>query len=108
MAFAVMALAGAVLTARSNIQFSSAGGGFDVGDYVRAGFANSAATSFAIDLIVAASAGLVFMAVEGRRLRMRSTILLIVTTFVLAFAFAFPAFLALRELRLARASQPAD
>jgi hypothetical protein len=39
---------------------------------------------------------------------MRSTIPLIVSTFVLAFAFAFPAFLALRELKVARsADQPA-
>ena len=107
-AFAVMAVVGAVLTARFNLQFSDATGGFDVGDYVRAGFTNSAATSFAIDLIIAALAGLIFMSVEGRRLRMRSTIPLLVSTFVLAFAFSFPAFLALRELRLARRSdQPA-
>ena len=97
-----MAVTGAVLTARFNMQFSDATGGFDVGDYIRAGFTNSAATSFAIDLIVAALAGLLFMSVEGRRLRMRSTIPLIVSTIVLAFAFAFPAFLALRELKVAR------
>lgn len=102
--FIVLAIVGAVLTARFNAQFSAARGGFDLGEYVKAGYANSASTSFAIDLIVAASAGVIFMIVEGRRLRMRFTIPLLVSTFILAFAFSFPMFLAMRELKLARKS----
>lgn len=93
---------GGILTYRFNAQWSDGQGGFDLADYVRAGFANSASTSFGIDLIVAAVAGVLFMAVEGARLRMRSTVPLIVSTFLIAFAFAFPVFLAFRELRLAR------
>ena len=101
--YGLLAIGGLVLTARFNLQSSEARGGFDLTDYVRDGFANSAATSFTIDIIVAALAGLVFMCVEGRRLGMRSTIPLMIATFAAAFAFSFPAFLALRELRLARA-----
>jgi len=98
-------LAGAALTMRFNAQWSDQQGGFDLANYVRAGFANSASTSFTIDLTVAATASVVFMAVEGTRLRMRTTIPLIITTFLIAFAFAFPIFLALREVRLARVTE---
>jgi Terpene cyclase DEP1 len=106
--FVLLAVVGAVLTARFNAQFSATRGGFDLGEYVKAGYANSASTSFTIDITIAAIAGLIFMIVEGRRLRMRSTVPLIVSTFVLAFAFSFPMFLALRELKLARETKRAD
>jgi hypothetical protein len=102
--FVLLGVVGAVLTARFNAQFASAQGGFDLGEYVKAGYANSASTSFTIDITIAAIAGVIFMIVEGRRLRMRSTIPLIISTFVLAFAFSFPMFLALRELKLAQDS----
>ena len=100
--YVLIGVGGGILTYRFNAQWSDGQGGFDLADYVRAGFANSASTSFGIDLIVAAVAGVLFMAVEGARLRMRSTVPLIVSTFLVAFAFAFPVFLAFRELRLAR------
>jgi Terpene cyclase DEP1 len=100
--FVLLGVVGAVLTARFNAQFSVANGGFDLREYVKAGYANSASTSFTIDIAIAAFAGVIFMIVEGRRLRMRSTIPLIISTFILAFAFSFPMFLALRELKLAR------
>jgi Terpene cyclase DEP1 len=100
--FILLAIAGAVLTARFNTQFASARGGFNLGEYVKAGYANSASTSFTIDITIAAIAGVIFMIADGRRLRMRSTIPLVIATVVLAFAFSFPLFLALRELKLAR------
>lgn len=104
--YALAGIIGVVLTYRFNTQWTQQQGGFDVADYVRAGFANPASTSFSIDLIVAALAGTLFMVVEGIRLRMRSTIPLIISIFVLAFAFAFPMFLALREVKLARVATP--
>jgi len=100
--YGLAGLAGAALTARFNVQWSEDQGGFNIADYVRAGFANSASTSFSIDLIVAATVGVLFMAVEGARLRIRMTTPLILTAFLIAFAFAFPAFLAVRELKLGR------
>lgn len=102
-AYLLAAGVGVVLTAVHNAQFSADNGGFDVAEYVRQAFANPAAASFSTDLLVTVLAGLVFMAVEGRRLRIRATLPLMVSAFLLAFAFAFPCFLALRELRLARA-----
>ena len=93
-----LAIAGAVLTGFFNVRYFQ-GGDVTLADYVTAGFRNSASTSFSVDLILAATAGLVLMATEGRRLGMRSTIPLMVLALVIAFAFAFPLFLALRELR---------
>lgn len=101
--YLLAALVGLVLTAVHNAQFSADNGGFDVVEYVRQAFANPAAASFGTDLLVTVLAGLVFLAVEGRRLRIRATVPLMVSAFLLAFAFAFPCFLALREIRLARA-----
>lgn len=100
----VLAAVGAVLTARFNIQWSRAQGGFNIGDYVKAGYANSASTSFTIDITIAAIAGVIFMIIEGRRLQMRSTLPLVLSTFILAFAFSFPLFLALREIKLSKRS----
>lgn len=103
--YVLIGTVGAVLTARFNAQWSATRGGFDLVDYVRDGFANPASTSFTVDLLIAAIAGVLFMAVEGARLRLRSTIPLIIATFVIAFAFAFPVFLAVREVRMAGARQ---
>ena len=100
--YLLAAAAGVLLTAVQNMRFSADNGGFDVAEYVRQAFANPAAASFGTDLLVTVLAGLVFMAVEGRRLRIRATVPLMVSAFLLAFAFAFPCFLALREARLAR------
>lgn len=100
--YAGLAVVGAVLTARYNSQFSQEQGGFEVGAYIEAGFVNGASSSFTVDVAITAAAALLFMAVEGWRLRIRLTPVLMVSTFVLAIAFSFPAFLVLRELRLAR------
>jgi hypothetical protein len=68
--------------------------------YVAAWFANAASSSAAIDLLVAFVAGSVFMVVEGRRLHMRAPWAYPVAGLVVAFAFAFPLFLLLRERAL--------
>jgi hypothetical protein len=54
-----------------------------------------------VDLLVAFLAGAIFMIAEGRRLGMRRSWVLVVLSVVLAFAFAFPLFLLLRERVLA-------
>jgi hypothetical protein len=53
-------------------------------------------------VLVVAVAACVFFVVEGRRLGMRHTWVLIPLTFVIALAFTFPLFLAWRERTLAR------
>lgn len=76
--------------------------------YLEAWFANPASSSAAVDIIVVAVMGSVFMAVEGWRMRMWWSWLLIPLSFAIALAFTFPLFLALREMRLARAERVAQ
>ena len=71
-------------------------------EYLGGWFASAASSSAAVDVLVTAAAAGVFFVVEGRRLRMRYTWILIPLTFVLALAFTFPLFLAWRERVLAR------
>lgn len=59
-----------------------------------------AVSSIGVDLLVVAIAGVVFIVVESRRLRMKRAWLYIVLSAVTAFAFTFPLFLAMRERRL--------
>lgn len=101
--YLLVAVAGLVGTWYFNLQFTAGGG--DQG-YLRAWFANSASSSAAVDVIVTAVTACVFYAVEGSRLRMRWTLVLIPLTFLVALAFTFPLFLALREWRLAGADRP--
>ncbi|MDT7580502.1 MAG: hypothetical protein QOK35_1766 [Pseudonocardiales bacterium] len=77
--------------------------------YLAAWFANAASSSAAVDLLVAFTAGSIFMITEGRRLGMRAPWLYVVFGAVIAFAFTFPLFLLLREraLNAAPASRPA-
>jgi hypothetical protein len=73
---------------------------FSIADFVRAGFSNSAASSLSADLVIGASAASLFILLEGRRLAMKHWWVYIVLTNLVAFAFAFPLFLFMRERRL--------
>ncbi|MEV8134605.1 DUF2834 domain-containing protein [Microbacterium aurantiacum] len=59
-----------------------------------------AVSSIAVDLLVVAVAGSVFILVEARRLRMRFGWLYVVGSALTAFAFTFPLFLAMRQRRI--------
>lgn len=96
-AFGVLAVAGLVGTWYFNLTYAGEQ------SYLAAWFANAASSSAAVDLIVAFTAGSIFMLAEGRRLRMRAPWLYVVFGVVLAFAFTFPLFLAVRERALQRA-----
>ncbi|GAA4907955.1 uncharacterized protein DUF2834 [Actinomycetospora succinea] len=98
--YAALSVIGLIGTWYFNLAFFAAGGG----DYVGGWFANAASSSAAVDIIVMAVAACIVMVVEGRRLGFRPvvTVLLVVLSFVLAVAFTFPLFLALRERRLRR------
>ncbi|WP_158866717.1 DUF2834 domain-containing protein [Leifsonia sp. AG29] len=69
-----------------------------LGDWTGSG---PAVTSLTIDVLVAATAAIVFMIVEARRIGMRRVWVYIVLIPLVAFAFAFPLFLAMRERHLA-------
>lgn len=88
--YAVLALIGAVGTWFFNIASFRAGE-----DYLAGWFANSASSSAAVDVIVVAAVACYFMVVEARRLRMNLGVtgLLVALSFLVAIAFAFPAFL---------------
>ena len=70
--------------------------------YLEAWFANPASSSAAVDIIVVALMGSVFMLVEGWRTKLQWTWILIPLSFLIALAFTFPLFLAIREIRLAK------
>lgn len=71
-----------------------------IGDWTGSG---PAVSSLTVDLLVVAIAGCILIVVESRRLGMRFAPVYIVASAVVAFAFAFPLFLAMRERRLTAA-----
>lgn len=71
-------------------------------DFLTDPVVNPAATFLTIDLLVVATAALVFMLVEGRRLGMRHLWVYVVLVFTVAISVAFPVFLAVRHVAVAR------
>lgn len=69
-----------------------------LGDWFQSGPSVSSLTT---DLLVVAVAAVIFMIVEGRRLRMKRIWLFVLAAPLIALAFAFPLFLAFRERALA-------
>ncbi len=102
-AYLVLAAAGLVGTGYFNIQWFTGDFEHSVSGFLEAAFANSASSSFGVDLTVAFLAGALFMVLEGRRTGMRNPWIYLVLSMVTAFAFAFPLFLWARERHLASA-----
>ena len=71
-------------------------------DYLRAWFAKEVDWVLAMDLTIVAIAGVTFMVIEAKRLKMKRVWLYIVLSGVTAMAATFPFFLAMRELKLAQ------
>ena len=97
--YAVLAVAGLVGTWWFNLQGSAPDS-----SYLADWFATPASSSAAVDLVVVAVAASVFMVVEGRRVGLAWSWLLVPLTVLVAVACTLPAFLALRERRLAARS----
>ncbi|MGL5824280.1 MAG: DUF2834 domain-containing protein [Nocardioides sp.] len=74
--------------------------------YLESWFANSAASSAAVDLLIVAAVASVWMVVEARRLRLRFVWLFVLAIPTLALAFSFPLFLAYRHAHLNRTQPP--
>ncbi len=103
--YATLAVAGLVVPWYFNLQFMRAAGGpFALGAFVAGGYANPAAASLTSDLTVGATAFLIWMLAEARRLGMRYAWVYAVLLFGVAFAFACPLFLLMRERHLHAAS----
>lgn len=101
--YGFLSLAGLVGTWYFNLLFMAQDSDLS---YLEAWFVNPASSSAAVDLIVIAAMASVFMAVEGWRLRIWWTWVLIPLSFALAVAFTFPLFLAVREVRMFRLGRP--
>jgi len=95
--YAALTLLGVVWPWYHNFQFFKTNSATDVMGFIEAANVNAAASSLAADLTVGCAAFLVWAVIEGRRLNMRHLWVYFVLTFGVAFAFAFPLFLFMRE-----------
>ncbi len=97
----LLAVSGGLLTAQSNIEFvNNYGPGFNLLKFIELANINPAAESLSRDLLIGSSAVFIWIVIESRRLKMKNLWIVILTTFTIAFAFAAPLFLFLRERRL--------
>ena len=71
-------------------------------DYIAGGFTSNVDWVYSLDLLIGGTASMAFIVIESRRLKMRFWWLYILASFITAFAFVFPLFLGMRELRLAK------
>lgn len=105
-----LAIAGAVLPWLANLDFIRISGPtFDLGLFVAMANANPAASSLSRDLAIGATAVVVWIVQESRRLQMRGLPWVLLCCVTVAFACGAPLFLYLRERRLAeiaRGSHP--
>ena len=99
--YLALAIAGAILPWLSNLAFiRDYGGSFDLGLFVQLANANAAASSLSRDLAIGATAVVIWMVQESRRLQMRGLVWVLLSCVTLAFACGAPLFLYLRERRL--------
>lgn len=107
--YLALAVAGGILPWLANLEFMQQyGTSFDLGQFVQLANANPAARSLSRDLLVGATAVTVWMVVESQRLRMRHLWVVLLSAVTIAFAFAAPLFLFLRERRLAELAREAE
>ena len=99
--YLLLAIAGLVMTWYYNLQFiSESQGSFDIAAFVAAGSTNAASKSLSWDLAIACIAGLSWIYFESKRLGLRFFWVYILLAFGIAFAFAFPLFLFVRQGKL--------
>ena len=107
--YLALAVAGGVLPWMANLDFMrDYGTSFDLKVFVDLANANPAAQSLSRDLLIGAAAVTTWMIVESRRLKMRNLWLVLFSSVTIAFAFAAPLFLFLRERRLAELARNAE
>lgn len=96
-----LAIAGVVMTWYYNLQFmQESGGSFDLAEFIAASSSNAASQSLSWDLAIACLAGLLWIFFESKRLGMRFFWVYIILAFSVAYAFAFPLFLFVRQGKL--------
>src|SRR5215510_1770644 len=97
------ALAGAVVPWIFNLEhIRTSSVPFTPANWLAAGMVSPLSRSITTDFLIGTTPVLVWMVVEGRRLRMKHVWVYVLATFAIAFAFACPLFLSMRERRLVR------
>lgn len=96
-----LAIAGAILPWLANLDFMrDYGPSFDLGQFIQLANSNAAAASLSRDLAIGATAVLIWIVQESRRLQMRGLLWVLLACVTVAFACGAPLFLYLRERRL--------
>ena len=99
--YLLLAILGAVLPTLANIEFAKTYGPFfDIKLFIELANNNPASQSLSRDLFVGSTAVFIWIISETKRLEMKNLWIVILTTFIIAFAFSAPFFLYLRELRI--------
>ena len=99
--YLILAIFGAILPTLANIEFAkSYGASFDIQLFIDLANNNPASQSLSRDLFIGATAVFIWIISESKRLQMKNLWVVILTTFIIAFAFSAPLFLYLRELRI--------
>ena len=99
--YLLLAIAGIVMTWYYNLQFmQESGGSFNLAEFMAASSSNAASQSLSWDLAIACLAGLLWIFFESKRLGMRFFWVYIILAFSVAYAFAFPLFLFVRQGKL--------
>tara|TARA_Y100001968_G_scaffold333661_1_gene398141 strand:- start:76137 stop:76499 length:363 start_codon:yes stop_codon:yes gene_type:complete len=98
--YLAFAISGALFPTLANIEFIKIyGPTFDISNFIYLANINPAAQSLSRDLFIGAGAVTVWIFVEAKRLKMKN-LWVVISSFLIAFAFAAPLFLFLRERRL--------
>jgi len=96
-----LSILGAILTMMANFDFAMKyGNSFDIKNFILLANANPAAQSISRDLLIGASAVLIWIVNESKKLDIKNMWIVYLGTFFIAFAFSAPFFLFLRERRL--------
>ena len=91
-----------VATWSQNLAFMAQPDSGGIGGFLQAAFANHAAASLGLDLLLFCIAAFVFMLVEAQRLGIRLVWLYIILSLLIAVSVMFPLFLIARQRRLAQ------
>ena len=99
--YLLIAILGAIFPTLANIEFARMyGPSFDIQLFIDLANNNPASQSLSRDLFFGSSAVFIWIISESKRLDMKNLWVVILTTFIIAFAFSAPLFLYLRELRI--------
>ena len=101
--YAAIALIALPATWLNNIEYiKQADSAFAIGAFIQDAYVNAAAASLTNDLFALATATIIFMVIEGRRLEIRFLWLYLLLSPLIAISFSFPLFLLARHLKLVK------